>query len=347
MIVQCERKISLKMCTATLLFFGFLAPGVLCQFNLPLPEDVTATVAEDVTLTWDIMHFSHISNILWSVTLDSSPSTSFDILVWFTASGKSIVQNNYNVENTTDGSLTLKNVALNNTGVYKIFVTYKATSPGDATAEDTVNVTVQATSTQSTPENTDCCCCKDKKKRDAACGTTLALCICVMAVLVFCFHAVFPPNRPIGAILLICAIILSIAALTGLILSAICLSKECCSGIEDSCKAKNCFKDNTIAGFSMAGISVVGTIVVVICIRIFLNPGNPGNPGDGWDCMSHSRVTDAPNKSPDNKDKQDQEKHRAMHLPPLGQQGYSAYSGGGKDVVGKKERLPPIEQKVG
>ncbi|WAR05692.1 hypothetical protein MAR_021061, partial [Mya arenaria] len=80
----------------------------------------------------------------------SSPSTSFDILVWFTASGKSIVQNNYNVENTTDGSLTLKNVALNNTGVYKIFVTYKATSPGDATAEDTVNVTVQGQPTTAT-----------------------------------------------------------------------------------------------------------------------------------------------------------------------------------------------------
>ncbi|WAR05751.1 hypothetical protein MAR_021120 [Mya arenaria] len=117
--------------------------GVLCQFNTPLPEDVTATVAEDVTLTWDIMHFSHISSILWSVTLDSSTTTSFDILVWFPSSGKSIVQNNYNVENTTDGSLTLKNVALNNTGVYRVLVTYKATTPGDACSEDTVKVTVQ------------------------------------------------------------------------------------------------------------------------------------------------------------------------------------------------------------
>ncbi|WAR05660.1 hypothetical protein MAR_021029 [Mya arenaria] len=119
--------------------------GVLCQFNTPLPEDVTATVAEDVTLTLDIMHFSHISNILWSVTLDSKIP--------------------------------------------------------------------------------DCYCCKDKKTRDSVCGTFLAVYICAMAVLVFRGYRVFPPNQPITTVLLICAIILFIVALTGLIFSAICLSK--------------------------------------------------------------------------------------------------------------------------
>ncbi|XP_052804125.1 uncharacterized protein LOC128234133 [Mya arenaria] len=222
----------------------------------------------------------------------------------------------------------------------------------------------------------DCCCCDNRPKRDGACGTVLGVCICVMAVLVICFYKGFSSKHLEGKIFkLILAIFCLIAALTGLILSAICLSKECCSCSGDSCQARNCFKGDTIAGFVMTVLSVLGTVIVIILIFLITgesagNRRDPERPSRG---NTRGAGVSVPNNPPNDthsagslvsradiypsleSDRTSNAPLRAQPLPPVGAQGHGRglsanYRDGMDDmpmVGGQKKSLPPIEANSG